>query len=561
MYLIETKTLRLRYFAGECPPYAILSHTWGPQEVTFAQFQDPEEKRKENLGFQKVSLTCKQARRDGFDYAWVDSCCINKESSAELTEAINSMFVWYSNAAICYAYIEDFTLSRRTPLADSSSLQFCRWFSRGWTLQELLAPSEIVFYGAGWVEFGRKTDMHHILERVTGIPGNILRKEKALEDVSVAARMSWAARRQTTRKEDMAYCLMGLFDVNMPMLYGEGNKAFIRLQEEIIRQTQDDSLFAWCSNQETADEAPYRGLFALSPREFINCADITHFSVNSPDRTTIMGNGQVSLSCIIHTRSDRQVILGLRCFRGQVSKVLGIEAIRVGVNNFLRINPSKLATCPLRSFENIIIERHVSKAKDHLTIDKYQHDGIYLGDLPPGVTLKRVWSEGLSSPPQRKISAINTIGRKTAFELELDTDISGEQKTDGRLLLLFWVRPILGIGLYQYHFDLVRFSDYYIFSQATQPQTISPSRALQVGWADIYVVGSRRRIEGYEMLHFDVGVTISQQRRATRLAERESRIAEIKRHKALIFVMGLVFVTSIVCIVVVVIAVKSGEQN
>ncbi|KAI0167264.1 heterokaryon incompatibility protein-domain-containing protein [Pestalotiopsis sp. NC0098] len=254
MHLINTATLELEYFIAGCPlPYAILSHTWDTDEVTFADLSGkrPEEYEKK-AGFDKIRRTCLQAKEDGLQYAWVDTCCINKDSSAELSEAINSMYKWYEKAAICYAYISDSQEPHHT-------LQFpnSRWFSRGWTLQELLAPKEVVFYGEEWTLIGTKGTMLETLEQITGVPAEILSATKALDTVSVAARMSWAACRETTRVEDMAYCLLGIFDVNMPLLYGEGSKAFLRLQSEIMSQTQDDSLFAWCADQESATRFPY----------------------------------------------------------------------------------------------------------------------------------------------------------------------------------------------------------------------------------------------------------------------------------------------------------------
>ncbi|KAI6002305.1 hypothetical protein F5J12DRAFT_906395 [Pisolithus orientalis] len=146
--------------------------------------------------------------RDGYTWLWIDTCCIDKRSSAELSEAINSMYRWYRNSQMCYVYLND-------------------WFSRGWTLQELVAPKEAEFFNKSWVSIGIKQDLTSLLEDITRIP------EKSVR--AVAHIMSWAADRKTTRVEDRAYSLLGLFGVNMPMLYGEGSKAFQRLQLEIIR--------------------------------------------------------------------------------------------------------------------------------------------------------------------------------------------------------------------------------------------------------------------------------------------------------------------------------------
>ncbi|KAH9924635.1 uncharacterized protein BXZ73DRAFT_91226 [Epithele typhae] len=172
------------------------------------------------------------AKRDGYDWAWADTCCIDKTSSAELTEAINSMFRYYSLAHICYVFLNDVEESQPGAPTFGASFRRSRWHTRGWTLQELLAPREVVF-------------LSRILKQATGIPKAVLRSDKGITDVSIAARMSWASKRKTTRIEDEAYCLFGRFGVSMPTLYGEGRKAFYRLQEEIMKTSLDLSLFAW----------------------------------------------------------------------------------------------------------------------------------------------------------------------------------------------------------------------------------------------------------------------------------------------------------------------------
>jgi hypothetical protein len=174
------------------------------------------------------SLTCRR-------------CCIDKTSSAELSEAINSMFRWYQKAQVCYVYLTDVSghnSSRENELSQS------RWFTRSWTLQELIAPKFVIFYSKTWETIGTKEHLSHTISKITSIDEDIL-CGSSLELVSAAKKMSWAATRQATRKEDVAYSLLGLFDINMPLLYGEGQKAFTRLQEEILRSSYDHSLFAW----------------------------------------------------------------------------------------------------------------------------------------------------------------------------------------------------------------------------------------------------------------------------------------------------------------------------
>ena len=188
--------------------------------------------------------------------------------------------------------------------------------------------------------------------------------------------MNWAANRQTTREEDIAYCLMGIFDVNILMMYGEGRKAFIRLQEEIVKQTQDDSIFAWQASQQSAAEAPYRGLFASSPREFASENTITPFYTSKAGETNILGNGRVSVSCAL----DQGGVLSLKSFRGiEVLSVASIEVTSIGSSNFLRSNPTSLISWPHPSpaiFRTMILEKFTKMRELSLLDDIYRHDSI-----------------------------------------------------------------------------------------------------------------------------------------------------------------------------------------
>ena len=245
MRLLHTTNHKLEEFkAHEIPLYAILSHTWGENEVTFQDIKGADVKNEERC--KKIRNTCTIAADHGFDYVWIDTCCIDKTSSAELSEAINSMYRWYQESGVCYAYLAD-VLSKaddHQSIARSSEFSECRWFTRGWTLQELIAPSTVIFFDQKWQEIGTKSSLRQPISEITGIPDSILLGDD-LERASIAQRMSWASGRESTRVEDGAYCLMGIFFVNMPLLYGEGERAFIRLQEEIIRVSDDHSLFAW----------------------------------------------------------------------------------------------------------------------------------------------------------------------------------------------------------------------------------------------------------------------------------------------------------------------------
>ncbi|RDX41410.1 HET-domain-containing protein, partial [Lentinus brumalis] len=247
MWLLNTRTQKLKRFDSDSdrPRYAILSHVWGKDEVSLIDIQDLAKAKKKD-GFQKVSQSCAVAHQDGYSWIWIDTCCIDKTSSAELSEAINSMYAWYGEAEVCYAYLSDVKdSSQEDPSGDGSSFRSSRWFTRGWTLQELIAPRSLYFLARNWKRLGTKRSLADVLQDVTLISRSVLLHERLLDDVSIARRMSWAARRETTRVEDRAYSLMGIFSVNMPTIYGEGEKAFIRLQLEILRQSPDQSIFAW----------------------------------------------------------------------------------------------------------------------------------------------------------------------------------------------------------------------------------------------------------------------------------------------------------------------------
>lgn len=227
-------------------------------------------------GLSKIQGRCQQAARDGLQYAWVDSCCIDKTSSAELSEAINSMFEWYRKAAACYTFLADVPgeLSVSEHYQKRSASRESQWWTRGWTLQELLAPGIVLFYDREWGEVGTKDYLKELISSLTEI--NDLEK---FMDASVAQTMSWASKLKTTRLRDEAYCLMGLFNVNMPPLYGEGLKAFQRLQLGILRTSDEESIFAYNVADYKKPQGKDLGLLAPTPDFFKNCGDIVlvHF--------------------------------------------------------------------------------------------------------------------------------------------------------------------------------------------------------------------------------------------------------------------------------------------
>ena len=253
MWLLDTKTGQLHHFnSPEDVPggYAILSHVWDEKEQSFQNLQRLCKLSAEigtnprDSASPKIREFCILAERHGHAWAWCDTCCIDKMSSSELSEAINSMFRYYALAEVCYAYLGDVP-SDCSLTADQSPFRRSRWHERGWTLQELIASTRVMFLAKDWTLLRSKSELARLLEKITLIPTSVLLLEKDLSSFSVAQRMSWAARRVTTRVEDRAYCLLGIFSLNMTTVYGEGENAFRRLQEKLMKRSGDTSLLAW----------------------------------------------------------------------------------------------------------------------------------------------------------------------------------------------------------------------------------------------------------------------------------------------------------------------------
>ncbi|RSM17562.1 hypothetical protein CDV31_003639 [Fusarium ambrosium] len=378
MRLLNTQTIVVESFGDDqIPSYAILSHTWEAEEVTFQDMESGKATSKK--GWAKVKDSCSMARKNGFDYVWLDTCCIDKTSSAELSEAINSMYRWYQEATVCYAFLAD--------VSDLAGFSKSKWFTRGWTLQELIAPSSMIFFSQAWDELGTKATLNQVISERTRIPKAILSGDQDLETASAAQRMSWAADRRTTRREDLAYCLMGIFSINMPLLYGEGERAFIRLQEEIMRVSDDHSLFAWkCPNSRG-------GLLAVSPAAFKDSGNIIPWNpfmpYNSPFTLTNKGahmdlpfiglgdrgTGLAVLSCTEVGDPDKLVAIYLR------DSFLTMEHFeRCRSEQFDLINLSKFrpAQYPTRSL--CIRLRGLSQRPKGASNGEIQHDQSRLSD-------------------------------------------------------------------------------------------------------------------------------------------------------------------------------------
>ncbi|PYI01511.1 ankyrin [Aspergillus sclerotiicarbonarius CBS 121057] len=294
---LETESgLKIEELSGDkIRSYAILSHTWGKEEVTLQEMDQTYKMRRKVIG-----------RMHGLNHAWVDTCCIDKTSSAELSEAINSMYQWYLKARVCYVFLADVT-----SMDDFANSQ---WFTRGWTLQELIAPKEMIFYNKYWEKLGTKQTLWKEIEARTGIPASALERKQNLERISIAQKMSWAANRCTSKPEDRAYSLLGLFDINMPLLYGEGEKAFIRLQEELMKAYGDPSILVWASKYEN-----HGGLLATSPDAFEGSRNIEMVPIPHTirERPWTVDNKGVHLNIPLLPVGHAGLVLGILCGIGQ----------------------------------------------------------------------------------------------------------------------------------------------------------------------------------------------------------------------------------------------------
>lgn len=277
MWLINVYTMQLEHFPGhEMPIYAILSHTWAKEdeEVKFDELG-----AKQNSAWQhksggvKIKNMCQRTKELDIHYAWVDTCCIDNSSSTEVSEAINIMFRLYQDAAICFVHLQGTSMQEESDVTELLSQS--KWFTRGWTLQELIAPQKVRFYDQNWSIIGDKSSdwMLGCLSKITRIYEKVLRDGNRMHDVSIGTRLSWAAGRQTSRVEDTAYSLLGICGVKMPIHYGEGPSAFRRLQREIIKSSNDTSILAWISLD--CEEA--RDFLADSPDEFLLFSEANSF--------------------------------------------------------------------------------------------------------------------------------------------------------------------------------------------------------------------------------------------------------------------------------------------
>ncbi|KAI5985152.1 hypothetical protein EDD15DRAFT_1642599 [Pisolithus albus] len=338
--------------------YAILSHCWRKGEVNFDKMirlmgmTEPHRNEvRQTAGYKKITNSCKKAMDDGHRWIWIDTCCIDKLSNPELSGAINSMFRWYGKSKTCYAYLDDVDNSTLPTEQDfekyGKSNGWPKWFTRGWTLQELIAPKQIKFFDKNWEFIGEKRELAETLEKITRIPIEVLRDGLKPGRFCVAQIMSWAADRKTTRVEDRAYSLIGLFGVAMSEHYGEGiQKAFHRLQKQIIQKEQysDHSIFAW--NPE-GQFGQLSGVLANDPNYFRSCHDVKKVEYDEFIKQIRLTGSQ---------SSGKLACLGSRC-RALPEQLSVILVTNVGIQ-------IRLPVIPHRDSESVF--RAVLACRDHI---------------------------------------------------------------------------------------------------------------------------------------------------------------------------------------------------
>ncbi|KAK4892930.1 hypothetical protein LTR27_008658 [Elasticomyces elasticus] len=345
--LIDVQTLQLNRLNDQTPRYAILSHTWGEDEISLQEWESGGSAVTLKECYLKVVNACKQAERDGFDWLWADTCCIDKTACidktniSELEVTVQSMYDWYCNAEVCYALLSDVDDNRtltgdddavdieyRSPVYNverAQQFRRSRWFRRGWTLQELLAPRRVVFYSKDWTVFDDSPDLLPTVSEITNIPEAVLRHEKRLAECSYAQRLSWAYGRETNLIEDQAYSLIGILDICMPPSYGEGSRAFKRLQHHVLDEEDGMSGLAWNSQ----DPAQSSCLLAPALECFRGCGDVERRTLGQTTvkiHRTIIGLSGCFPAILRSSAVGEHIYIPLNCYHsGEPDKVLALS--------------------------------------------------------------------------------------------------------------------------------------------------------------------------------------------------------------------------------------------
>ncbi|KAF1968774.1 kinesin light chain [Bimuria novae-zelandiae CBS 107.79] len=297
--------LILTDFRGKpIPPYAILSHRWSDSETLIEYISNGNYKEREE-GSKKLRFCAEQAAQDGLQYFWIDTCCIDRWDNNERSKAINSMFQWYRNAARCYVFLSDVSLSAVTETAACSdweaSFRKSEWFTRGWTLQELIAPVSVEFFSREGQRIGDKASLDRLLHDITDIPLAALRN-CPLDQFSTCERRRWVENRRTTEDEDIVYCLLGVLGISMPTTYGEGKESALRrLQAEVEGAGSAPSIIPFSRNQSFVGRELQ--LVELEAKLFSNEQTTTTLAIVGPGGT---GKSQLALEAAYRTKQNNR---------------------------------------------------------------------------------------------------------------------------------------------------------------------------------------------------------------------------------------------------------------
>ncbi|CAN9140993.1 unnamed protein product [Alternaria alternata] len=288
------------------------------------------------------------------------------------------MYNWYRQAKVCYVVLEDLPAHLRL----EDQIAKCRWFTRGWTLQELLAPSNVEFYDQDWTFRGSRKDHTDTISKFTLIPTKVLLKPKTIYKESVGARMSWASKRITKRTEDMAYCLLGIFEINMPLIYGEGKRAFLRLQEEIIKRNNDLTIFAWDNVSRSRRWDDLVEVLATSPAAFAGSADLQNISTGLGPEFSITNRGLLLTGDFkLSYRSSRErpekstYVLQIATASDSTTRKIGLRKLAPRLYGRLRKLP-RLDTynASLKTFFDFTTDTPIDEDSIYITTDFHHAD-------------------------------------------------------------------------------------------------------------------------------------------------------------------------------------------
>lgn len=278
MLLLHTASLELCEFGSDAPPYGTFSARWEDDTLGHEDLPSPQTAH-QRPAFQALQRACSECQNHGLQWLWNDAVCINRRSIDALSKTLNSLAEIYRKSRLCIVYLHDLFDTEASHFDVERGLSSCSWIKHVWMLPQLIFSTVLQFYDAQWMHIGSKRQLSAELSRITAIEEGVLDGSESLEDYPNCVKMSWAAGLSAEAIEDVAYSLLAVFNVNMTIRYGEGMESFLRLQEEILKNTDDYSLLAW----QPIPNQSYRGLLAHSPLEY------SHFKNKSKESPSLRG--------------------------------------------------------------------------------------------------------------------------------------------------------------------------------------------------------------------------------------------------------------------------------